>query len=315
MKNPARLVRPAAIPGMLRTLPLWMAALLLPNSPAWADTPSQPLEVTFLVSADRPNRDYPDLQLQVLGTFPMLAKTPVDGVSVDAEGKTASVFADSGERWRFKRVLRAGVWAYAMRIQREDRHTAGAHAVRVQFSGGNYVYKRTSWVAFEFMLDRSFDGGGRDAIFGSHPNSPQGSGSWTVYTGGRDKLVLEARSNTGDPGSEALLKKHPFTFDAPRNTWHKLVMAYHLDTDPANSEAGITAWLNGRKVADYRGPIGYALGLPDYGKHGPYNWQWIRGWDDAGPASREMLLRTSLAAEHPGGSLDDTEPRIRALLR
>lgn len=64
--------------------------------------------------------------------------------------------------------------------------------------------------------------------------------------------------------------------------WNEFVVKAKVDPDPAGS-GYVDVWLNGNRVVQYRGAIGYRYDTPrDYAKFGPYHWnttsnQWQPG--------------------------------------
>ena len=58
----------------------------------------------------------------------------------------------------------------------------------------------------------------------------------------------------------------------------------------------LEAWLDGRQIVDYRGPLGFHTpGHRDYAKFGYYNWSTFG-------SSRKVLLRSPVLVADPSGS-------------
>jgi hypothetical protein len=94
--------------------------------------------------------------------------------------------------------------------------------------------------------------------------------------------------------------------------WLNFVIQAKVSPDPAD-KGFMKVWLNGKPIADYRGPIGYAMpGAREIVVHG--NYPLVKGnlpFDKSVPV-RDMFLGKAVVVKDPGGRF--AEPDLRRVL-
>lgn len=104
-------------------------------------------------------------------------------------------------------------------------------------------------------------------------NNPEGHSPplATRYRDGRLDITLRHAfegQKDGENGRELILYSHP---DFPRDQWNDFVYQVKWSASSEADKTGfVKAWLNGKQIVDYTGPIGYFDDLGPYVKFGIY---------------------------------------------
>jgi len=133
------------------------------------------------------------------------------------------------------------------------------------------------WTAYQFKIEPGLPSTAKWVVLGDWHVRPDAgdilpiSSPWQIELRPGDFLVFDMRASTEKPILHNAPEQHIWTSPAPiaRGVWHSLVSVADFDWR-ARGGGGVTVWLDGAKVADYRGPFGYNNARQPYFKFGIY---------------------------------------------
>jgi len=137
------------------------------------------------------------------------------------------------------------------------------------------------WWALKFRLADWRSTTDRQVIFQWLPTTPTSAGPIMSADVWGSRLRLEIHYDFGaTPSEQTMTKLMPWTLEGWQpNRWYTLAIRGRID-DVTPSNSRIELWLDGRKVLDYDGPIGYMAATgSEYAKFGLYHWTKNNPWD------------------------------------
>jgi hypothetical protein len=129
-----------------------------------------------------------------------------------------------------------------------------------------------------------------------------------------NKLTAIVRDNNSTSPTAASTHEHTvFSMTGGfQNRWLDIVVKGKVSNN-ASDNPGLTVWINGEKMGEYAGPVGFLASREEVIKLGVY--KWIRStrsvWDPSVP-TREMHVKNSLLIRDAAETY--TEAQIRAEL-
>jgi len=134
-----------------------------------------------------------------------------------------------------------------------------------------------TWTAYQFKLEPGGTSTAQWAVLGDwHVRPDPGdtatmTSPWQLELLRGDILAFITSTTTEKPARSTIPFQYLWKSAGPitRGVWHSLVSVADFDWRP-KGEGGITLWLDGAKIVDYRGPLGYNNAKPPYFKFGIY---------------------------------------------
>ncbi|MBV8030291.1 MAG: polysaccharide lyase [Betaproteobacteria bacterium] len=230
---------------------------------------------------------------QVLGRYP-------DAKMIPESGLHGAPLAD-GDTLRFGKVddpARPGRKALAFQLSPQDPTTASSRRSEIAFEP-NIEPGKVYWIAFSLYI---YDWGtlrrGDESLFGTQVHSGDDSRglspSFTIGTLRGSTFVISIQHSTSpDPRPSNMVIRRMAETPIPFGRWTDFVFRFREAQDDTGF---LQAWMDGRPLVDYRGPLGFRTpGHKDYAKFGYYNWSTF-------DSSRKVLLRSPLLVLDPTGS-------------
>lgn len=133
------------------------------------------------------------------------------------------------------------------------------------------------WTAYRFKIEVGAVSTARWVVLGDWHVRPDPadtaimSSPWQFELLAGDILVFDMNGSTEKPVTTMspthFLWRSPRP--VPRGQWHSVVSVARFDWNP-KGDGGVTVWLDGAKIVDYKGPFGYNTARPPYFKFGIY---------------------------------------------
>jgi hypothetical protein len=237
-------------------------------------------------SAELPFSRQSGYTAQVYGTHTRAVRIPESGIHGAA--------LPSGETLRFGKAGNA----LAFQLDPGDPMTSKSKRSEISF-GHNIEPDKVYWIAFSVYVE---DWGRLDrkdaALFGTQLHSGDSSlrlspvfGLYTAGDGRRFKV--QARwSSSPIPARENVRTANYAERNLPFNRWIDFVFRFRLNTSGAGL---LQVWMDGERIVDHRGDLGFNTGRNSYVKFGYYN------WSEAMSSSRRLLLRSPTIVADPVG--------------
>lgn len=178
--------------------------------------------------------------------------------------------------------------AFYFKLWKNDPNTAGASAQRCErlFGAAGQTMPQQTELWFGVRLKASeWDVNTRRILWQWHESSetPGLSPHLSAMVHGRNLRIIAQYNDNQSLSREGTTSVVLFSTNQWQpDAWHDFVVKARVD--PAAGGLGyVEAWLNGVKVVNYQGPIGYRYQSPrDYAKFGIYHWnsesnQWRSG--------------------------------------
>lgn len=140
------------------------------------------------------------------------------------------------------------------------------------------VFGEPVWTAYQFRIEPGPPTAAASwVVLGDwHPQPDPGdtsimSSPWQLELRPGDTLVFDMHASAGKPVLTIPPRHFLWTSNGPiaRGVWHSIVSVANFDWRPRGS-GGVTVWLDGAKIVDYKGPFGYNNTRPPYFKFGVY---------------------------------------------
>jgi hypothetical protein len=139
------------------------------------------------------------------------------------------------------------------------------------------IFRTPVWTAYQFRIEPGPPSTAPWVVLGDWHVRPDPddtatmSSPWQLELRKGDILVFDIRLSSEKPVLDIAPELHVYTSPAPitRGEWHSIVSVADFDWRP-KGEGGVTVWLDGATIADYRGPFGYDTARPPYFKFGVY---------------------------------------------
>jgi hypothetical protein len=268
------------------------ACLLLLFIVEAANAGIDPADILGQAQADVPFSRQSGWAGQVLGKHPDAKIIPESGI----HGAPLA----NGETLRFGKVddpARPGRKALAFQLSPDDPATSSSKRAEIAFQP-NIDPDKVYWIAFSLYI---YDWGslprGDESLFGTQVHSGDDSRglspSFTMGTfRGNTFVVAVQHSTSSDPTPRNMVSRKYAETPIPFGRWTDFVFRFRHSQ---GSEGFLEAWMDGRQIVDYRGPLGFRTpGHRDYAKFGYYNWSSFS-------SSRKVLLRSPVLVADPGG--------------
>lgn len=134
-----------------------------------------------------------------------------------------------------------------------------------------------TWTAYQFRIEPGVPSSADWVVLGDWHVLPGPtdtsamSSPWQFELRKGDILVFDVRVSNEKPVQHNPPEQHIYTSPTPvaRGVWHSIVSVVDFDWR-LQGQGGVTVWLDGEKVADYHGRLGYFLTRPPYFKFGIY---------------------------------------------
>ena len=198
--------------------------------------------------------------------------------------------------------------ALAFQLSPDDPDTSGSKRAEISFFPAIDM-DRVYWIALRvYVYDWGEESGA--ALFGtqvhSGDNSLRLSPTFAIYTSGARSFRIQTRFSTSVAPSpkNATTVRHD-VFAIPFERWTDFVFKFRHNLE---GEGFLQAWVDGRRIVDYRGSLGYRTpGHRDYAKFGVYSW---------GPftTARKVLIHNPTVVLDPTGDTYDAAT-LRAQVR
>jgi hypothetical protein len=280
----------------LRLLVFLFAACLAGAASAGID----PADILGQAQADVPFASQAGWAGQVLGRYPDAKVIPESGIH--------GAPLPNGETLRFGKVddpVRPGRKALAFQLSPADPETASSRRAEIAFTP-SIEAGRVYWIAFSLYV---YDWGplprGDESLFGtqvhSGDNSRGLSPSFTIGSFRGNTFVVSVQHSTSDdPTPRNQVSRKYGEIPIPFGRWTDFVFRFrHSQRD----DGFLEAWMDGREIVDYRGPLGFRTpGHKDYAKFGYYNWSRFA-------SSRKVLLRSPVLVADPGAKYRESDLR------
>ena len=279
-------------------LPVLLAALPLA---AGADCTRaiDPSDILGRASAELPFSQQSGYTAQVYGTHTRAAQIPESGIHGAA--------LPNGETLRFGKAGNA----LAFQLDPGDPITSKSKRSEISF-GPNIEPDKVYWIAFSVYVE---DWGRLDrkdvALFGtqlhSGANSLQLSPVFGLYTAGDGRSFrIQARWSTSPtPARENARTARYAERSLPFNRWIDFVFRFRVNTSGAGL---LQVWMDGERIVDHRGDLGFNTGRNGYLKFGYYN------WSEAMSSSRKLLLRSPTIVADPAAGEKYSAEQVKAIL-
>ncbi|HEY6578738.1 MAG TPA: heparin lyase I family protein [Rhizomicrobium sp.] len=175
---------------------------------------------------------------------------------------------------RFRFEVRAGDrWLQEVQnaaVERSEVHGPVDATDPAQFGG-------ETWTAYQFRIEPGAPSTAAWVVLGDWHERPDPGDSavmsspWQLELRKGDILVFDIRASSEKPVRSNAPERHIYTSPGPiaRGVWHSIVSEADFDWRPQGG-GGVTVWLDGAKIADYRGPFGYDTAHAPYFKFGIY---------------------------------------------
>jgi hypothetical protein len=249
-------------------------------------------------SAELPFSRQSGYTAQVYGTHTRAVQIPESGIHGAA--------LPSGETLRFGKAGNA----LAFQLDPGDPVTSKSKRSEISF-GHSIEPDKVYWIAFSVYVE---DWGRLDpedvALFGTqlHPgdNGLRLSPVFSLYTAGAGRrFKVQARWSTSPtPARENSRTANYAERNLPFNRWIDFVFKFRLNTSGAGF---LQVWMDGGRIVDHRGDLGFNTGRNSYVKFGYYN------WSEAMSSSRKVLLRSPTIVADPAGEKYGAE-QVKAIL-
>lgn len=134
------------------------------------------------------------------------------------------------------------------------------------------------WTAYQFRIEPGAPSTAQWVVLGDWHVLPDPedtavslSSPWQLELRSGDSLVFDVRQSAEKPIRATPWENRLWTSPAPiaRGVWHSLVSVAVFDWRP-DGGGMVKLWLDGQKVVDRTGPLGYDMVRPDYFKFGIY---------------------------------------------
>jgi hypothetical protein len=185
-----------------------------------------------------------------------------------------------------------------MAVRKGDVDTAGTGNKRCEYSFTNPLltipWNKDFWFA---VAVRSGDFAGttdQQTVWQWHEASgTNGLSPYLAATVSGNNMYIQLRSNQNSAFSQVNTKIYEIyrTANWTPNAWYQFIVEAHLNTVD-NGSSTVKIWLNGVKIVDRMGPVGYLYANPkDYTKAGLYHWTGAgNAWSSA-VDKREVWLK------------------------
>ena len=268
-----------------------LALLALPVSQA-ARAQVDPHDILGEARADLPFAAQSGFSGQVLGRSLKAAQIPESGI----HGAPLA----NGDTLRFGKVPDPDDperQVLAFQLSPDDPTTAGSKRSEIAFAS-NIEEGKVYWVAFSVYV---YDWGDLprtdNSLFGtqihSGDNSRGLSPSFTIGSIRARTFVISVQYSTDrDPTQHTTISRKLAETPIAFGRWMDFVFKFRHSQ---SRDGFLTAWLDGKEILDYRGPLGYHTpGFKDYAKFGYYNWSRF-------DTPRKVLLRRPVLVLDPTG--------------
>jgi hypothetical protein len=235
---------------------------------------------------------------QVYGTYTRAARIPEAGIHGAALA--------NGETLRFGKAGKA----LAFQLDPADPVTSKSKRSEISF-GHSIEPDKVYWIAFGVYVE---DWGRLEredaALFGTqlHPGDASlrlGPVFGLYTTGDGRRFKVRARwSTSATPARENSHTANYAERSLPFNRWLDFVFRFRLNTSGAGL---LQVWMDGERIVDHRGNLGFNTGRNGYVKFGYYN------WSQAMSSSRKLLLRSPIIVADPAREKYSAE-QLRAML-
>ncbi len=227
---------------------------------------------------------------QFLGRYPDARTIPESGVH--------GAPLENGETLRFGKVadpVEPARKALAFQLSPDDPMTASSHRTEIAFEP-NVEQGKVYWIAFSLYV---YDWGrlprGDESLFGTQvhcgDDSRGLSPSFTLGSFRGDTFVVSVQYSTSDdPTPHNMVSRKYGQIPIPFGRWTDFVFEFR----ESQRDGFLHAWMDGREIVDYEGPLGFRTAYKDYAKFGYYNWSRFS-------SSRKVLLRSPLLVVDPTG--------------
>jgi hypothetical protein len=253
-----------------------------------------PDDILGEASASVPFASQRGYYVQVIGTYPYVAKIPETGIHHSP--------LPGGDTLRFGKApdpLDPGRQALVFQVHPDDPLTAGARRAELRF-GNNIELDQVYWVAFSvYVQDWGRLSGGDESLFGFQLHTGNDnlnlSPSMSLITRGGRTFWIDARGAIdGAPNTLRAESTRSADYPVPFGRWTDFVVKFKQNVTGAGF---MQVWMDGNRVVNYRGSLGFNTpGYKDYFKFGYYN------WTRAMNSPRKVLLRGAVVVRDASGS-------------
>lgn len=231
-------------------------------------------------------------QLQCMGTFSKLSSIGSPIIGSDGNGGSELKYGwtldpADGEKY---------VTYFAIRAT--DPDTAGIGNKRCEHSYNDTAqlipWNRTFWFSVGVKTGNLSDSKDQQSVWQWHDGSSSiGLSPYlaAIIYGNTIAIQLRHNQNTTLRHSNTTLTQLYKSFYWSSEVWHFFTVQARLNTTN-NHESRIKIWLDGTKIVDYTGPVGYLYKSPkDYIKTGLYHWTNVGNTWDPVVQKREAWLK------------------------